>query len=144
SSVIVFQCRLFRWYPGPIASYAERSWTASSGSHLTLTCSGSPSRWLSANIFPPTLNTDTSSPNGNSSLAPGSPRHRSLSHSAVNSRPAMVLPIPWASSASSSASSWRDRAHLDREGGAEAGQGAVAIAVGSPGFQADRALIFHV
>src|SRR5690348_3422675 len=79
SSVIVFQCRLFRWYPGVIAAYAERSWTASSGSHLTLTCSGSPSSMLSANIFPPTLNTDTSSLNGNSSTEPGSARHCSLS-----------------------------------------------------------------
>src|SRR5690349_5307091 len=34
---------------------------------------------LSANIFPPTLNTDTSSLNGNSSTEPGSARHCSLS-----------------------------------------------------------------
>src|SRR5207247_6415 len=33
---------------------------------------------------------------------------------------------------------------LDREGGAEAGQGAVAVAVGGPGFQAYRALITHI
>src|SRR5207342_3071843 len=67
----------------------------------TLSCSGgSASRLHSANIFPPTLNTDTSSPNGNSSLAPGNPRHRSLSHCAVNSCSAMMLPIPPASSAS--------------------------------------------
>src|SRR5690349_30282 len=34
---------------------------------------------LSANIFPPTLNTDTSSLNGNSSTEPGNARHCSLS-----------------------------------------------------------------
>ena len=33
SSVTVFQCRLFRWYPGAIAGYVARSRTASSGSH---------------------------------------------------------------------------------------------------------------
>src|SRR5262252_9321316 len=45
-----------------------------SGSHLTLISSGVPSRAESANIFPPTLKTETSSPNGNSSAAPGSAR----------------------------------------------------------------------
>src|SRR6516162_4648787 len=45
-----------------------------SGSHLTLISSGAPSRAESANIFPPTLKTETSSPNGNSSAAPGSAR----------------------------------------------------------------------
>src|SRR5215471_17723543 len=54
-----------------MAGWAARSWTASSGSHLTLSCNGCPSRLDKANIFPPTLNTDTSSPNGNSSWARG-------------------------------------------------------------------------
>jgi Recombinase len=34
--------------------------------------------------------------------------------------------------------------HLDREGGAEPGQGAVAVAVGRPGFQADGAGVAHL
>src|SRR6516225_144731 len=102
-----------------MAGYVARSWTASSGSHLTLSCSGSPSRWEAANIFPPTLNTDTSSPNGNSSVAPGSARHCAFS------------------------SCW-SMTRLDGEGGPEPGQGAVGVAVGGPGLQADGAGVAHL
>src|SRR5215469_9232899 len=96
-----------------------------SGSHLTLSCSGCPSRLHAANIFPPTLNTDTSSPNGNSSLAPGSPRHRVLS-SCLSMVPARL-----------------SRTSLDGERGPEPVQGSVAIAVGRPGLQADGAVVAH-
>jgi len=44
------------------------------GVALTLNWSGRPESRLSANIFPPTLNTDVCSPNGTSSTAPVKPR----------------------------------------------------------------------
>src|SRR5215469_18573416 len=66
-----------------------------------LSCSGLPSRSLSANIFPATLNTDTSSPNGKSSTAPGRARHAALSSCASTTQPpalrlaGMTCAGPW-------------------------------------------------
>src|ERR687888_1427570 len=70
SRITVFQWRLLRWYPGITAGFASRSASASSGSHLRLTRSESAPSWERANIFPLTLNTEVSAPNGNVSSAP--------------------------------------------------------------------------
>ena len=74
STVTVFQWRLLRWYPGATAECASRSCSASWGSHLRLTDNDSERRLESAKIFPATLNTDVSGPNGNVSSDPGKVR----------------------------------------------------------------------
>ena len=70
SMITVFQWRLLRWYPGSTAACAPRNASASIGSHLRLTRSDSAPSRDNANIFPATLNTDVSGPNGNVSSAP--------------------------------------------------------------------------
>lgn len=74
STVTVFQCRLFRWYPGFTAACDSLSCWASAGSHLRLTRRGSASSREIAKIFPRTLNTEFSGLNGNVSSAPGNER----------------------------------------------------------------------
>src|SRR5918992_3310301 len=86
SMITVFQCLLFRWYPGSTAACAPRSPSASWGSHLRLTRSESAPSWDRANIFPATLNTEVSGPNGNVSSAPANERQCSRSSAAFIAR----------------------------------------------------------
>jgi hypothetical protein len=74
SMTTVFQWRLLRWYPGSTAACAPRNASASAGSHFRLTRSESAPSRAKANIFPATLNTDVSGPNGNVSSAPANER----------------------------------------------------------------------
>ena len=85
---------LVRVVPGRTAACCARNSSASAGSHLRFTNPGSPSSETSANIFPPTLKTATSSPKGYSSTAPGSPVHSSSTSSRVMTT---ILPLrAWA------------------------------------------------
>src|SRR3954470_24638569 len=67
-----------------MAAYDARSRSPRSGSHLTLTVSGSPPGALIAKIFlPRVLKTDRPSRKGNVSSAPGIVRHQSRSSAPV-------------------------------------------------------------
>src|SRR5262245_4659025 len=66
-----------------MAACCDRSASARSGSHLRLTSSGRLSRFESANILFATLNTETCSPKGKSSMAPGFRRQHRRSSSGV-------------------------------------------------------------
>ena len=68
SSITVFQCFLFIWYPGATAAYVSRSSIACSGSHFKLMERVCVSVLIRIKIFPFALKTKTVSSNGNSSL----------------------------------------------------------------------------
>ena len=70
SNMTVFQCFLFMCHPGCTQRYSSRNSMALSGSHFTLNCKGWLLRPAIRNIFPLTLYTSVSGPNGNVSSAP--------------------------------------------------------------------------